>query len=196
MSTATLPASPVLGDLLPGTRVRDAALVLSGTAFLAVAAQLAIPLWFTPVPLSLATFAVLLNGAALGPARGGLSVLLYAVLGLVGVPVFADHATGWAFASFGYVLGYLPAALTVGMLARRRADRSLGATIGMGCVGAVIVYAVGVPWLMGFAHVDLLTGLKLGAFPFLAGDAIKAVVVALLLPATWKVIDKAGSRTS
>ena len=194
MSIATLPARPVLGDLLPGARVRDAALVLTGTAFLAVAAQVAIPLWFTPVPLSLATFAVLLNGAALGPARGGLSVLLYAVMGIVGVPIFADHATGWHFASFGYVLGYLPAALAVGALARRRADRSLLGTIGLGCLGAVIVYAVGVPWLMGFAHVDLMTGLRLGAFPFLVGDALKAVAIALLLPGTWKLIDKVGLR--
>lgn len=199
MSTATLPTlprrgvAPVLADLIPGARVRDAALVLSGTALLAVAAQVAIPLWFTPVPLTLATFAVLLNGAALGPVRGGLSVLLYLAAGTAGVPIFAEHGSGWAFASFGYVIGYLLAAVAVGALARRRADRSFAATAGMACAATVIVYAAGVPWLMAYAHVGLGSGMSLGVYPFLVGDAIKAVAAAALLPATWKLVQKFGS---
>jgi len=141
------------------------------------------------VPLSLATFAVLLSGAALGPARAGLSVLLYIAIGVAGAPMFADQTSGWAFASFGYILGYLPAALVVGMLARKRADRSLPATVAMACLGSVIIYAAGLPWLMGFLDVDLATGLELGVYPFLAGDIIKAIAAALLLPTTWKLIN-------
>lgn len=189
MSATAVNPSPVLADLVPGARIKDAALVLSGTVFLTVAGQIAIPLWFTPVPLSLATFAVLLSGAALGPARAGLSVLLYIAIGVAGAPMFADQASGWAFASFGYILGYLPAALVVGVLARKRADRSLLATVAMACLGSVIIYAAGLPWLMGFLDVDLATGLELGVYPFLAGDIIKAIAAALLLPTTWKLIN-------
>src|SRR5690606_32743311 len=87
----------VLADLIPGARVRDAALVLAGTAFLIVAGQIAVPLWFTPVPLSLATFAVLLSGATLGPTRVALSTLLYLGLGMAGAPIFASQASGWSF---------------------------------------------------------------------------------------------------
>ncbi len=201
MSTATLHTfprreglAPVLGDLLPGARVRDAVLVLAGTAFLALTAQVSIPLWFTPVPITLGTLAVLLTGAALGPARGSVSMLLYMVLGMAGAPIFAGHGSGWAFASFGYVISYPVAAAAVGALARRRADRSLVATIGMALIGSAIVYAIGVPWLMAYAHVGLMEGLELGVLPFLLGDALKAVAAAALLPTTWKAIDRMSSR--
>lgn len=194
MSATAAHPSPVLADLVPGARIKDIALVLSGTVLLTIAGQIAIPLWFTPVPLSLATFAVLLSGAALGPAKAGLSVLLYIAIGAAGAPMFADQASGWAFASFGYILGYLPAAIVVGALARKRADRSLLATVAMALLGSLIIYAAGLPWLMAFLGVDLATGLKLGVYPFLAGDIIKAIAAALLLPTTWKLITTARSK--
>lgn len=188
---ATTPA-PVLADLIPGTRRRDVVLVLAGTVFLIGAGQLAVPLWFTPIPLSLATFAVLLSGAALGPARAALSTLLYLVLGTAGAPIFASHASGWSFASFGYIVGYIPAAVVVGSLARRRADRSVLATAATIGIGSLIVYAIGVPWLVAFLDVDLATGLELGVYPFLVGDAVKTLAAALLLPATWRLLDRHG----
>lgn len=180
---------PVLADLLPGTRLRDASLVLACSAFMILSAQIAIPLWFTPVPLSLATFAVLLSGAALGPARAGLGIGLYLVLGLAGLPVFADRGSGWAFASFGYIIGYVLAAIVVGAFARRRADRSPGRTALAAVIGSLIVYATGLPWLMNHLDVGLAKGLDLGVWPFLAGDAIKAVAAALVLPVAWKLLD-------
>ncbi|MEX2626658.1 MAG: biotin transporter BioY [Ilumatobacteraceae bacterium] len=190
MSTVTALRQPVLADLIPRTRARDATLVLVGTAFLIVAGQIAIPLWFTPVPLSLATFAVVLNGAALGPARAGLSTMIYLGAGVVGAPIFADQSSGWAFASFGYIVGYVPAAIVVGLLARRRADRSVLATIAAACLGSLLIYAAGLPWLIGFLGVDLATGLELGVYPFLLGDAVKAIAAALLLPSAWKLVDQ------
>ena len=113
MTTDNVPfhRTPVLADLIPGTRVRDIALVLVGTLFIAVSGFILIPLPFTPVPLSLATFAVLLTGAALGPVRGVLSAALYLVLGVVGLPIFGNGFSGWAFASFGYIIGYVVAAV-------------------------------------------------------------------------------------
>ncbi|MFV0523724.1 MAG: biotin transporter BioY [Acidimicrobiales bacterium] len=187
-----VPVAPpsVLADLVPGQRVRDVGLVLTATVLLIVAGQIAIPLWFTPVPLSLATFAVLLTGATLGPVRAGASTLLYLAVGALGAPIFADQASGWAFASFGYILGYIPAAVVVGSLARRRADRSVLATAATATLGSLIVYAVGVPWLMASLDVDLATGLELGAYPFILGDTLKALAVALLLPGTWRLVDR------
>jgi biotin transport system substrate-specific component len=198
MSVA-VPASTrslVLADVLPGARVRDAALVLGGAATIAAVGQLAVPLPFTPVPLTLGTFAVLLVGAALGPARGALSVLILLAAGLAGAPVFADGASGWALASFGYILGYLPAAALLGHLARRGADRSPWRTT-LGAIAATaLVYVPAVPWLMVFLGIDLGQALLLGVVPFLLGDAIKAVAAALVLPGTWRLLGERGRPAS
>lgn len=194
MSMTKAVARPVLADLIPGTWARDIALVVAGTVLLTVAGQISIPLWFTPVPLSLATFAVLFSGVSLGPVRAAASVLLYIGLGVAGAPMFADQGSGWAFASFGYILGYLPAAIVAGLLARRAADRSLIATIGMAALSTLIVYAGGVPWLMAFLGIGFGKAFALGVAPFLIGDAIKAVAAAVALPLTWKAIGFFKSR--
>lgn len=197
MSTAATsrPAFPVLADLIPAdsrqrARVRDVLLTLAGTAFITVAGFIVIPLPFTPVPISLATFAVLLTGAALGPLRGGASAGLYLALGIIGVPLFANGQFGWAFSSFGYIIGYVAATLLVGILARRRSDRNVWSTIGLATLGSLAIYAFGVPWLAAFLGVDLITALTLGVVPFLIGDAIKIAAMAALLPATWRVVDR------
>ncbi|GGD69054.1 biotin transporter BioY [Microbacterium murale] len=202
MSTAaaTRRTFPVLADLIgvnsrQGARVRDVVLTIIGTAFITVAGYITIPLPFTPVPISLATFAVLLTGAALGPLRGSASAGLYLVLGLVGVPLFAHGASGWAFSSFGYIVGYVVAALIVGALARRRSDRSVWSTLGLAAVGSLTIYAFGVPWLAAFAGIDLAAAFALGVLPFLIGDAVKIVAMAGLLPATWRIVDRAGERS-
>lgn len=194
MTTTTAPpsnaAALVLADLIPYARRRDAVLVLVGTAFLVVAGQIAVPLWFTPVPLSLATFAVLLNGAALGPARAGASTVLYLALGVMGAPIFADQGSGWSFASFGYIVGYVPAAIVVGALARRRADRAAVTTALSACLGSALIYAAGLPWLIVFLDVSVARGLELGFYPFLVGDAVKAAAAALLLPTAWRFVGR------
>ncbi|WP_240645826.1 biotin transporter BioY [Georgenia sp. SYP-B2076] len=178
----------MLADALPGARVRDVTLVLGGAAFVAVVGQAVVPLPFTPVPLTLGTFGVLLVGAALGPVRGALSIVALVLAGLAGVPVFADGTAGWAFASFGYAVGYLPAAALIGWLARRGADRSPWRTV-VSAVGATtLVYAVGVPWLMAYLGIGLPEALALGVVPFLVGDAVKAAAAALLLPGTWRLV--------
>lgn len=189
--------APVLADLIPtGSQqhvlIRDVLLTIAGTTFITVAGYIVIPLPFTPVPISLATFAVLLTGAALGPLRGGASAGLYLAIGIIGVPLFANGASGWAFSSFGYILGYVAAALLVGTLARRRSDRNVWSTLGLAVLGSLIIYAFGVPWLAAFLGIDLVTALTFGALPFLIGDAVKAVTMAALLPATWRVVDRAG----
>ena len=104
------PAPAVLGDYVARTRVATVALVLGGAAFVGISAQVAIPLPFTPVPLTLQTFAVLLVGAALGTWRGIASMVVYAAAGTAGVPWFSAGSSGWGGASYGYILGFIVAA--------------------------------------------------------------------------------------
>lgn len=181
----------VLADLVPGGVARDLALVVGSATFVGLSAQVAIPLPFTPVPLSLQTFAVLLSAAALGPARAAGAMLLYLVAGMAGVPWFSQQTSGWGFPSFGYVIGFALAAVLVGVLARRGADRSVAGTAATMVAGNLVIYAVGVPYLAVAIGVDLPQAIALGAVPFLIGDGLKIILAAGLLPAAWKL---AGAR--
>ncbi len=194
MTVSALPRTRVLADAIPGGLVRDATLVLGGAGFVGLLAQFAIPLSFTPVPLTLGTFAALLTGAALGSVRGLLSVGLYMVAGMAGVPWFAGHSSGYGFPSFGYVIGFVLAAGLVGLLAQRGADRTPVKTAGTMVLGNVVIYAVGLPYLMAATGMDLGTGLDKGVIPFLIGDGLKIVVAAGLLPAAWKLVQHVEKR--
>ncbi len=187
-----VPQPRVLADVVPRTWVRQLVLVVGGAAFVGLSAQIAIPLPFTPVPLTLQTFAVLLTGAALGSMRGALSMALYAVVGMVGVPWFAQGASGYSAPSFGYILGFIVAAFIVGRIAEHGATRSVARTAGLMIVGNLVIYAIGVTWLKFALGVDFATAIALGATPFLIGDAIKIAAAAGLLPLTWRGLRKAG----
>jgi biotin transport system substrate-specific component len=186
--TTTVPttAAPrVLADLVPGGLVRDMVLVAGAAALTGIAAQVAIPLW--PVPVTLQTFTVLLAGAALGPLRGGVAMLLYLGIGAAGVPWFAQQNHGIGFVTFGYVIGFVLAAVLVGAMARRGADRTVSGTILTMVLGNLVIYAVGVPYLAGSLGVELGEAIGLGATPFLAGDGLKILLAAGLLPAAWRL---------
>jgi len=189
MSSVTSVSPRTLGDVIPGGLVRSIALVIGGAVFVGLTAQVAIPLPFTPVPLTLQTFSVLLVGAALGSVRGAASMALYLLAGVAGVPWFANQQSGWAFASFGYIVGFVAAAWLVGRLAERGADRRVVPTIGMMALGNVVIYVFGVAGLMLLADLPLSTALAKGVLPFLIGDVIKILLAAGLLPGTWKLIN-------
>ncbi|HJY46841.1 MAG TPA: biotin transporter BioY [Propionibacteriaceae bacterium] len=193
MSSVTSVSPRTLGDVIPGGLVRSIALVIGGAVFVGLTAQVAIPLPFTPVPLTLQTFSVLLVGAALGSVRGAASMALYLLAGVAGVPWFANQQSGWAFASFGYIVGFVAAAWLVGRLAERGADRRVVPTIGMMALGNVVIYVFGVAGLMLLADLPLSTALAKGVLPFLIGDVIKILLAAGLLPGTWKLINSRRS---
>lgn len=190
MSTSIPFSDRVLADAIPGGLVRDIALVGFSAAFVGLAAQAAIPLPFTPVPLSLQTFAVLLSAAALGPLRGALGMLVYLLVGAAGFPWFSQQTSGWNLPSFGYIIGFVFAGALVGALARRGADRTPARTAGLMILGNLAIYAAGVPWLMASIDIGLGKALALGVAPFLVGDAIKVVLAAGLLPGTWKLLER------
>ncbi len=196
MSTTYNPAYPgrVLADFVPHRLTRDVALVGVGTTLIVVLGQVAVPLPFTPVPLSLGTLAVVLTGAALGPVRAGAAMMIYLAAGVAGAPWFAEQKSGWEFASFGYIVGFFFAALVVGHLARRGFDRRPVRTFGLMMLGTAVIYAFGLPWLIWFLGVGLYDGLALGVVPFLVGDALKAALAAGLLPGAWRLLERVAPR--
>ncbi|WDG18037.1 biotin transporter BioY [Microbacterium sp. Clip185] len=188
-----------LADVRPHSKLVDAALVLLGTALIALAALVTIPLPFTPVPITMSTFAVMAVGAALGSGRGALSASLYLVAGAAGAPVFASGHSGVSLPTFGYIIGFVVAAAVVGQLARRRADRHVLTTVLLGALGTLVIYVFGVPWLAISVGVDIGQAILLGVVPFLVGDALKIVVLAALLPTAWRTVgapfaDAGGNR--
>ncbi|WP_217238371.1 biotin transporter BioY [Streptomyces sp. AC555_RSS877] len=192
MSTAAaVPARPgqVLADLLPASRVRDVALVVGGAALTGLAAQIAVPVPGSPVPVTGQTFAALLVGTALGASRGLSALVVYALAGLAGVPWFANGTSGVSV-SFGYILGMILASTVVGALARRGADRSMLRMAGTMLVGEAIIYAVGVPYLAYAADLSVSAAIAAGLTPFLIGDAVKAALAMGLLPSAWKLVKR------
>jgi len=194
MTTVTPPLT--LADTLPAVRWRDAALVGGGALFTAAAAQLSIPLGFTPVPVTGQTLAVLLIGATLGAKRAVLSQALYWMLGAVGLPFYASGDGGWEAATgstFGYFVGFVLAAGLVGRLAERGQDRSLLTSFTAMLAGTAIIYAAGVSWLSWHLSVPFYSGDGADAFtyglaPFIVGDMVKLVIAAALTPAVWALL--------
>jgi biotin transport system substrate-specific component len=137
------------------------------------------------------TFAVLLAVAVVGPARGLLGMAVYLAAGVAGVPWFTQYTSGWAAASFGYIVGFLLAAVLVGALARRGGDRTPARTVAIMIAGNLAIYAVGVPWLMAATGIGFAQALALGVVPFLIGDAIKIALAAGLLPTAWHLVHRA-----
>ncbi|MEV0845773.1 biotin transporter BioY [Streptomyces sp. NPDC049954] len=192
MSSASALHRPgtVLADLLPASRTRDIALVVGGAALTGLAAQIAVPIPGSPVPVTGQTFAALLVGTALGARRGFLALALYAVAGVVGMPWFSEGQSGTGMASFGYIPGMMIAALVVGALAQRGTDRSPLRTAGAMLLGNVIIYATGVPYLALDTGMNASQAIAAGLTPFIVGDLVKTALATGALPTTWKLIGR------
>ena len=169
-----------------GTRVRHVVLVVAGALFVALCAQVYIPV--EPVPFTGQTFGVLLVGGALGFRRGALALLLYLAIGLIGLPVFAEGKHGIDIvrgATGGYLIGFVVAAAIVGRLAELGWDRHIGGSLGAMLIGTVIIYACGVPWLKVATGMSWAEAVAVGLTPFLLWDTAKLVVAGALFPAGW-----------
>jgi biotin transport system substrate-specific component len=171
------------------TRARHLALILIGTALIAVCARVSFYVGDNPVPYTLQTFGVLLSAGALGFRRGVAATVLYLLIGLIGVPVFANGDHGIARllgASGGYLVGFIVASAAVGRLAELGWDRNLVGSIGAMLIGSLLIYAVGVPWLAFVAFGgDMMVAFEKGMVTFLAWDAIKLLLAAAAFPAAW-----------
>ncbi|SCG66204.1 biotin transporter BioY [Micromonospora halophytica] len=180
----------VLADVWGRSVARDTVMIVGAAAGVGVAAQLTLPVPGSPVPVTGQTFAVLLAGAALGPARGTASMLLYVVAGGLGVPWFAGGTAGWPTATMGYLLGFVLAAALVGRLAAAGADRRPTRALGMMAAGNALIYLTGVGWLAATTGMPLSRAVAVGVLPFLAGDLLKALLAAGLLPGSWRLVGR------
>jgi biotin transport system substrate-specific component len=184
----------VLADLVRvpfGARAREAALVVGGAGLTGLAAQISIPVHGSPVPVTGQTFGVLLVGTALGARRGAASMALYLLAGFLGVPWFAGGGSGSIhLLTLGYLVGFILAGALVGRLAERGADRSPWRTALSMVAGNLVVYACGVPYLAWSAHLSAADAVHYGLTVFLLGDALKILLAAGLLPATWKLVGR------
>jgi biotin transport system substrate-specific component len=191
----TIPSRVIGGAVLPRHQVTTVALVASFALLTAAAAQIRIPLPFTPVPITGQTFAVLLSGAVLGSTAGAASQALYLLMGLF-LPFYAGGASGWSYATGatgGFLLGFVVAAWVVGQLAERRQDRNIATAVPAFITGTVAIYLLGVPWLANVLGVSWTRAVELGAAPFVVGDLAKVVLAGALLPAAWKLVWSARS---
>lgn len=189
MSVAT--TSPrVIADAAPSSWATDAFLVVAGATFVGLFAQIRFYLPDNPVPITGQTFAVLLIAAALGSVRGASAMGLYAGLGVAGMPWFAGAMAGFQFASFGYVLGFVAAAWTVGRLAERGYSRTPWATAFTMTVGSLVVYVFGATWLATIFGMGWEGAISKGVVPFIVGDILKLALAAGVLPATWLLVKR------
>lgn len=163
--------------------LRTAAVVLVGNALLALCAHLALPLWFTPVPLTVQPFAVLLLGLLLTPRMAATTLCAYLAEGALGLPVFAPASTsGLAHLlgpTGGYLLAYPIAAIVISFL-WRRSGRQFSTALVSAALGDLLILLSGALWLAALTHTSARSVLALSFFPFLPGDAIKVAAAAAL----------------
>ena len=190
--THALPRSAVLADVIPGARVRDAVLILSGALLTALFAQIAINVPPSPVPITGQTLAVGLVGSCLGLRRGASALALYLLLGLF-LPFYADGESGWHViwgATGGYILGFIVAAYAIGWMAERGADRKVLTAFASFIVGQLIIFAFGLTGLKISVEESWGWTIHNGFSIFIVGGLVKAAVGAAVLPSTWSLVRK------
>ncbi len=167
----------------------DLMCVITGSLFLALMAQLTLPLWFSPVPISMQSFAVLMLGAVLGSKRGALAVLTYLAQGACGLPFFAGGSFGFAVlmgACGGYLFGYVFAAFLIGYLLERGWNTSYKYTVSALTLGTFVILVAGFAWLSLFVGVH--NACVMGVYPFLIGDLLKVGIATSLISTGWKLL--------
>ncbi len=202
MSTSNL---TLIGHLWPASSTnwtRTVFLAILGSALVALAAQVSVPM--LPVPMTLQTLAVLAVGGAYGARLGAGTLALYALEGAVGLPVFANFQaglflpTGEIIASGGYIIGFILAAGLVGYLVEKGWGASILKLCAAMLIGAAVLYIPGLLWLVGWLGVikgmdatsAITVALTSGLLPFIPGDIIKAILAALAFPAAFSLLGR------
>jgi len=173
------------------TRVRHIVLIVIGAAIVALTAQITIPT--LPVPFTGQTLGVLVVGGALGFRRGAAALLLYVLVGAIGIPIYAQSRAGVDVllgVTGGYLIGFVVAAAVVGRMAELGWDRRLGGALAMMLIGTAIIYAIGVPWLKVTTGMPWPTALTEGMTKFLIWDAAKFLIAAAIFPTAWWLIGR------
>jgi len=166
--------------MTPTTQLRMMVYASLFAALMAAGAYLAIPIG--PVPIVLQNMFVFLAGLILGSRWGAASVAVYLLAGACGLPVFAGGLGGIGRIigpTGGYLLGYLPTVLVIGLISKRSREKVRYDVLAMVC-GACVLYACGITWLKILTHMTWLKALAVGMYPFLPGDALKIAAAAAI----------------
>ena len=181
------------------TLLRQAALVLGGTFFIALAAQISVP--FYPVPVTLQTLAIMIVGLTFGSRLGAVTLLAYLGQGAAGLPVFASGMSTAALVgpTAGFLVGFVGMAWLAGFAVERGLARGVISTAICGIAISALLYVPGVAWPMAIAEAAGISGSWVGSSadaiwtywvaPFLLGDAVKAVIAALVIWGGWKALE-------
>ncbi|EQC50599.1 biotin transporter BioY [Bacteriovorax sp. DB6_IX] len=162
-------------------------LIVAGVVFLALMAQVAIELPFSPVPITGQTLGVLIIGSLYGARRATMTTLSYLVVGAVGMPVFSAGSFGLAKIlgpTGGYLIGFVIAAAVMGIFAQHKKDRNLWHALVSFAIGHTLVFACGLTWLSFYVGVDKT--FQLGLFPFIPGMIVKTVLAAGVTSTIWQ----------
>ena len=189
--------APLRVVLIPRTSaLTNLALVVGGTAFMSLMAQVAIPVPGSPVPITGQTLGVLLIGTTYGASLGFATIATYVVLGLLGAPILAQGAHGFAKLAGptgGYLVGMVLAALLVGALANRRWDVHLRTSFGQMLIGELLIFAPGLIWLKIYTGASWNWTLAAGLTPFIVGEIIKIGLAGFALPSAWALVRRVRS---
>lgn len=158
-----------------------------------VSAQVVIPLPFTPIPITLQTFAILFGAAALGPNKSTIAQTIYILLALIGFPVLASDKGGFEAvfgATAGYLFAFILSSYVVGILAKKFSTKLVINVFISYFAGTLLIYLLGASWLSFYTGNGIIYGIEKGVLPFIIGDILKAFLAASLLPITWRLIKK------
>ena len=189
MSIAQSRNLTLIDTVISRSRVSDVALVSAGVLITALAAQVSIPA--LPVPFTLQTLAVLLIGATYGASRGAITMAIYAVVGVLGAPVFAEGNSGIDVilgARGGFILGFIFAAALIGRMAELKWSSNFAKMTASYVLGSLAIYAVGIPVLAMAAFSSDLVAASVAMTPYLVWDAVKALIAGALLPSAWALV--------
>ena len=177
-------------------KTKDMVMTALMTAVICILAPVSIPVG--PVPISLATLAILIAVYVLGMKRALAAVVLYLLIGLAGVPVFSGYSAGpakLAGPTGGYLIGYIPMVAIAGLIVDRYYKNRIISTAGMIAATAVL-YLIGTAWLACSANMSFAAALMAGVIPFIPLDMVKIVIAAILGPVLKARLDRAGEITS
>jgi biotin transport system substrate-specific component len=191
---STISTSPfIIDSIWERTKSSALAQISALTGLTIVSAQVVIPLPFTPIPLTLQTFAILFGAAALGPTKSFMAQFIYLSLAAIGLPVLAGDKGGVAAvfgATAGYLVAFLVASIVVGKIAERITTKSFQNVLLGYVLGSLIIYVLGASWLAIFTGKGISYAIINGVLPFIVGDIVKAALAASLLPVAWRLIKK------
>jgi biotin transport system substrate-specific component len=191
VSIAQTRNTTIVDSVISRSLASDVVLVLVGVVLTALAAQVQIPA--LPVPFTLQTLAVLVIGATYGASRGAITMGVYAVAGVIGLPVFAGGASGIGVifgATGGFLLGFIFAASLIGRLAELNWSSDAIRMFVSYILGSAVIYAIGVPVLAMSAFSSDLVAAATYMMPYLIWDAVKAIAAAAILPTAWVIVKK------